>query len=120
MTASCTVHPLAGHAGRVRVAVSISNTTGSSHRAIVYGPALTGVTFIHPVLHTEEVVVKVGKAHRSYPGWVVPRVEPKKPAHITFHMARPAQPAAILAGPGPVIHASSWDILKNSACTVGA
>jgi hypothetical protein len=119
MAVRCTSHPLPRNASRLRVAVSVSNNTGSTRRAIVYGPALTGVTFIHPFLRTEEVVVVVGGARRSYPGWVIPRVQSKTPARVVFHMTHPARSASILASTGPVVHASSWDLLRNTACTVG-
>lgn len=115
---SCTTHALSTRLIQARV--TVRNTTGSSHRAYVYGPALTRVRRVQPVLRSASVVVRVAHSARSYPGWIVPRVDPNKTAHLLFRLVKPARPASIVAGTKPIVHDESWDALKNGDCTIGA
>lgn len=132
MAVSCTTRALS--ARLVDVRVSVHNATSFARPAVVYGPALSHARYVHPVLREEEVAVRVGKSRQPFFGWIIPRVPTNRPAHITFHVVKPANPAAILAheltslpkpvqnglaGPTYVVNAENWDVLKNDQCTVG-
>ena len=96
----------------------MSNTTQSALRGIVYGPALKGVRFIHPVYRPITVSVMVGKQRRPYVGFVIPAVETKTPAHVLFRLAKLPNPQPILASPHAAIHDASWSDVANSDCSI--
>jgi hypothetical protein len=132
MVASCTTRALPS--GLIDVRVAVYNSTALARPAVVYGPALRKARYLHPVLSTEEVAVRVGKSRESFPGWFIPRVETDTPTRIVFHVERPTAPSTILAHEATslakshrsglsnstyVVRARSWDVLKNDGCTVG-
>jgi hypothetical protein len=113
---ACTTRPLTS--GLVRTRVTVSNTTQSALRAIVYGPALAHARFIRPRYRPTNVYVEVGKERRPYVGFVIPSVGTKHPAHIEFHLAGLAKPQPILASVHSVVQADDWDSVLGSGCSV--
>lgn len=94
---------------------------------------MRGTHYVHPVLQTEEVAVRVGTSRQTFPGWVLPRVPNGKAATVVFRLTRPAAPSSILAhelrsvprtaqsglaSTTYVISADNRDALKNANCTV--
>ena len=116
LTLACTTHTLPS--GLIRAKVTIRTTTGAALRAVVYGPALTNTRFIQPRYSPTTVYVEVGGQRRSYVGFVIPSVGTKRPGHVLFRLARLQHPQSILASPHTVVHAGSWDAVRNPDCTV--
>ncbi len=116
LAVACTTRPLAS--GLIRARVTISNTTGTALRGIVYGPALSNTHFIQPRYRPTTVYVQVGTQRRSYVGFVIPSVGPKAPTRVLFRLARLRRPQSILATSHATVHADSWDAVRNADCTV--
>lgn len=117
LTLACTVHRL-----RLadRVQVTVTNTTGSPHRAIVYGPPLSAVQHVFPphLLAPTTVQVTVGNQHRSYIGFLIPRVGPRRRVRALLRILPPAHLASILATTSRTVQASDWSVLDNSGCRI--
>jgi hypothetical protein len=100
------------------VRVAITNNTGKVGKAIVYGPALTWLRHIYPVLATAQVIVTAAGTRRSYTGFVVPRVKPKDSAHLLLRFAPAARGSSIVATGRTNVHAPDWHILDNHDCRI--
>jgi hypothetical protein len=116
LAVSCTTRVLAS--GLIRARVTVTNTTPTVLRAIVYGPALGNTRFIQPRYNPTNVYVVVGKERRHFVGFVIPTVSVKTPAHILFHLARPIGPQSILVTSHTTVQADDWSALDNPSCTV--
>lgn len=116
LAVSCRTHRLG--AGLIRTRVTVTNTTPTVLRAIVYGPALNTTRFIRPRYDPTTVYVKVGTQRRSYVGFIIPSVSGKKPAHVLFRLGKPKGPQSILATSKPVVQAKDWSEISNPSCTV--
>ncbi len=117
LAASCSTRLL--NSRLMQAKVTVTNTTNVPHRAVVYGPALRRVRYVHPVLKTVEVVVHVGKSAQSYPGWIIPRVSPNGPRHILFNLGKPTRASSILAAESSSVRLNDWNALNNPDCTIG-
>jgi hypothetical protein len=113
---SCTTRGLPS--GLIRTRVTVTNTTQTPVRAVVYGPALTNARFIQPRYHATYVYVHVGKERRSYVGFVIPAINTGTPGHVLFRLTKPARPRAILASLHSVVHADDWSSVLDSGCKV--
>jgi hypothetical protein len=98
--------------------VTITNNTGKAGQAIIYGPALTWLRHIYPVLTTAQVVVNATGTSRSYIGFLVPRVKPKAPAHLLLRFAPGARGTTIVATGQTTVHAPDWHVLDNNNCRI--
>jgi hypothetical protein len=113
---SCKTQRLPG--GAFRVKATITNNTGTSGQAIIYGRALTWLRHIHPVLTTAQVIVTAAGSSRSYIGFVAPRVKPKDPAHLLLRFASAARGTSIVATGRTRVHAADWHVLDNNDCVI--
>jgi hypothetical protein len=113
----CVTHRLPS--GLIAARVTVRNTTDRTGPVIIYGPALTRVVYIAPVLKAAYVAVATRHVRRTYVGFLVPRVGSKKSAHILLRLTAAARAQSIVAGNRRTVHASSFHMLDNADCRVG-
>lgn len=117
-TLSCFTHRLPG--GFIRANVTVTNSTGSTGTAIVYGPPFDGLRHIYPVslLHPAYVTVIVSHSRQIYTGFAAYPVGAKHPTHLIFRFIPPPHAESLLVTTSRTVHASGWDVLKNANCVI--
>jgi hypothetical protein len=113
---ACSIHKLPS--GFIRASVTVRNTTALPRNAIVYGPVFVLIRHVYPLLRPSQVTVTVSHTHTAYIGFIVPRVDPKKPVHLLLRFAPPARPQPILVTDQSTIKSSSWSFLENPLCHI--
>jgi len=117
LTLSCKTHRLPN--GLVRTAVTISNTTSTGRKAIIFGPALDWVRYVHPALLPTVEVVTLKPASRTYTALIVPRVRANKSMHLLLRFAPPDQThATVDVAPTTRMAVSSWNDITNADCSI--
>jgi hypothetical protein len=104
----------------IRAYVTVTNQTGSTGSAIIYGPPFEGIRHIYPVslLRPTRVVVGVAHTSQTYIGFVVYPIAPKKPAHLILRFVAPPHRESIAVTTKPIVQASSWNVLDNRKCVI--
>jgi len=111
-TVSCRAHRLPS--GRIRVAVTVNNTTAVAGSPILYGPALQWVRHTYPLL----LPIPVRAAAVSYIGLRVPRIHPGKALHLLLRFVPPPSPQALAVTDTSVIAAANTNPLSTAGCTI--
>jgi hypothetical protein len=115
---SCTVHRLPG--GMLRASVKVTNSTARAGNAILYGPVFVNLRrFSPPILRPIMVRVKHSQGQTTYPGFILPRVQPKKPTHLFMRFRSPPRPQPIVTTNVSIVDAGDSDPLSNPDCLIG-
>jgi len=107
--------------GALQAAVTVTNSTSTPGQAIVYGPALSLLRYVHPVLNPTQVLIQLSHGPAAtYFGYVVPNVQPNHPAHVLmrFNPPRSGQPLNVTTS--RTIQADDLHVLDNPDCTIGS
>ncbi len=118
LTVSC--HTRALPSGAIRARIIVANVSSSARSGEIYGPALSRLTHIYPVLRQTQVVV-VFPAHRqTFIGYVLPTIRPKKSARLLMRFAPGPHAGSLVVTDTRTIHATSRSILTNPKCLIAA
>lgn len=105
----------------LRASVKVTNSTARAGNAILYGPVFVNLRrFSPPVLRPVMVQVKHGQGQTTYPGFILPHVQPKKPAHLFMRFRPPPRPQSIATTDVATVDAGDSDPLSNPDCVIGS
>ncbi|MGH2441657.1 MAG: hypothetical protein ACRDFX_00640 [Chloroflexota bacterium] len=108
---------MSGH--RARASVVVSNRTGKTGDAILYGPIFAHILRFHPVvLLPTQVLVHGSTASISYRGFVVPRVKAKRPSRVFMRFTVPASALSIGVTATHTVQTSGSTAPRNASCTL--
>jgi hypothetical protein len=114
---SCTIRQLS--AGRVRAAVTITNNTSTTGRALLFGPVLGNLRQFTPVILTPtRVLVEGSHGQTSYIAFTVPHVRPNHPSHLVLQMVPPTSPESLAVTNLRTLQAGDSDPLNNPDCVI--
>lgn len=118
LTLSCKTRRMPN--GLVRAAVTVTNTTSTGRKAVIFGPALDWLRYVHPALLPAVEVVTLKPTSRSFTALVVPHVRANKSVHLVLHFAPPRRTSHATVGVAPTTHMSvtSWKDIDNADCSI--
>lgn len=99
--------------------VTVRNQTSKPIRAILYGPALSLLAHMHPVLPFREVVVAEQRGNIGFTGLVLPTIRPKDPASVTLRFTHAPKGGALALTQTSRIRAKVWAAGDYPHCYIG-
>lgn len=116
LTVSCRTHSLP--TGAIQARVAVTNVSPVAHSGVIYGPALSRLTHITPVLRQAQVLLTLSGHRRTFTGYAFPTIRPKKAIHLSMRFAPAFHAASVLVTDARTVRGGNRSILNNRMCTI--
>jgi hypothetical protein len=116
LTVSCSTRALPS--GAIRARVIVTNVSSSERSGVIYGPALSRLTHIYPVLRQAQVLLVLPHQRRTFIGYALPTIRPKKSRRLLMRFAPGSNAGSLVVTDARTIHAGSRTVLTNRKCMI--